>query len=194
MVKNFRIVAPIPKRSLVIEAPPIEEIPPAKTPKLRKRIGKYKALPTTSQWRDWNTYHDPAITTIEKTQQRQQDQGRAIALGLDNRNTFVKRQGDVWTFQALIREGGSYKFKTYTVTWDGVGTPVGGYSTATYSSGIYTKKDGSIGTFQGRPDKFTWCVWFKVNGIVPQQQWPPIPSRNPDWPFDPAWPEYDLSL
>lgn len=149
----------------------------------------YQPIPTSRQWKAAN----PQPTMSNYTQHRQQDIGRAIANG--KINALLDRSGDVWTFQEYKRHRGvPDETKIYTVTWDGLGTPRAGLSTSTYSQGPSYYRNGTLVQLEGRPDKWTWAVYFLVNGIPPDSQWVPIPSRNPNWTFEPAWVEYDLNL
>jgi hypothetical protein len=196
VVKNFRLIVPPKKRSLIIEPAPLKKIPDIPLPKLGKRLKTYKPIPTTIQWRNWNGLHPTSIVSqSDYTQHRQQDIGRAIAIGKDVTNTLTDRTGDTWTFASYYYNNGQLNSKTYTVTWNGIGTPPAGVSTSTYSQGpSYYRRNGTFVQLQGKPDKFTWAVWFLVNGIPPDSQWQPIPSKNPNWIFEPRWVEYNLSL
>ena len=188
-MKRFKFVVPQKPYKLPIEKPPLQELPNTSLPKLVKAYN-YKPQPNKRQVRQYNLNNDPNVPAAVYIQHRQQDWGRAIAQGRDAYNRLVARQGNVWTFQH--REYGSDTETTYTVTWDGRGTPVAGLSTSTYSQGKIYYRYGNPDPIQlqGQPDKYTWCVWFLVNGIPPDDKWIPTPSRNPSWQFEPAWVEY----
>lgn len=130
-------------------------------------------------------------------QHRQQDNGRAIALGKDPTNALLRCEGNIWTFQNYTKTGGRATVKLYTVTWDGLGIPPAGVSTSTYSQGkTYTRSNGSTGHLQGKPDKYTWAVKWIAEGIPSDDKWLPIPSRWANYPYNAiaVWAEYDLSL
>lgn len=126
-------------------------------------------------------------------QHRMQDRGRAIAKGANKREMFMFKEGNVWTFMKIISKGENPGNYTYIVTWDGLGQPPAGVSSTTFSQGKSYTKDGITKTLEGKPDQYTWAVWFLVNGIPPAANWPPIPSKNQSWTLDPPWPEYPLS-
>lgn len=183
-------------RSLTIEDAPLEELPELSLSRLGARVKPYKPVPTKEQWQ---ALKPNAPLQSDYTQHRQQDIGRAIALGLDPANVLVSRVGNAWTFGGYInhRSGTGDEYKLYTVTWDGIGVPPAGVSTTTYSQGrTYARRDGTVGTLQGKPDKYTWAVHWLVNGIPPDSKWLPIPSRWSDYPYNALapWVEYNLSL
>lgn len=165
------------------------ELPkPPRPPALPKEtLVLYQPYPTTAQRKAIG------YTSVSSfSQHRMQDRGRAIALGRNSRETLLTHTGNKWVFAWTKPKGKDKGTKLYTVTWDGIGAPVGGLSTTTYSQGKAYLKGGVARYLDGKPDQYTWAVWFIVNGIPEDAAWPPLPSKRTGWSLPPAWPQYPV--
>lgn len=167
-------------------------------PKTPSKKG-YDPSPNNDQLINYNDAHPGNEVSLgDYSQHRQQDRGRAIAIGKDPKYSLVKREATcgqalcaVWNFKKV---GKFRQVQYYQVLWNGIGTPQGGLTVgSTYSNG-FDYYDPFDNTFlyhvDGQPDCFTWAVWFMVNGIPSDGLWTPTPSRNPNWTFAPQWVEY----
>lgn len=153
----------------------------------------YEASPNNDQLINYNDIHwrNP-VSLADYSQHRQQDRGRAIALRRDPKYSFINRESEsVWNFKKI---GKFRAVQYYQVLWNGIGTPSAGKTVGSRYSNGFDYYDPFDNTFlyhvDGRPDCFTWAVWFMVNGIPSDSLWIPTPSRNPSWTFAPAWVEY----
>lgn len=186
MVKQFHLkVSKNPSSSLNINDTPSTPLPDIAlgdlTPIIEpfddsfRYLHKYPIIPT---------YKPQNVLKNVYTQHRQQDRGRAIALKLDPRYKLIKRIDNIWTWQIYEEGHTEDTLKTYSFEWDEIG-----------ESPLNINFENTYTNISGYPHAFAWAAWFIINGIPDNNNWPPIPSVNPNWHFDniPDWVEYPAS-